>query len=941
MKKVINDELQENLEILGLNLDKLPKFLTEATMPVFHTSRTNNDKDLKVYKFVPIDQIEILLTPCLRSDEIKEKFAEAVPLKFFLNMDGDEQEVTLFKTFSKIVRNMSVPEIEKIEKMQETFSEKEPFKVKYNRDHLWQIYYSEQSQKYFMLVCTKEQTFSEFLFLLKAQIEFSKKKTKDSPKIYVPINYVSYSEQILGKREISDLENYLWLFTKHWPLIFEVYDDQNDISLQIVGETYVYKNIKSNYKIVLYKQEEAIKFYKLLKALFILQTEIKDQYKFETRINSDNGLSMYLSKVEITFDSLTNFIKNEFMLADYEIKNQNQQIIDIKKQLEEIKAKVKDKEDEYLQKQKEISTYLECKKTFIGKVKYFFKSAKKEKKDKVNQNFDKIETTNESEIDTAPIKTLVEEKDFYTIEDLVTIYALHDRCDKKYKDARQDMKALELKLENLNSKVRNANQYIEEIDKHKKSIFEFWKFANKDEKLALEMAEEDDEREKTQIQKLFDFETDFEKLGEDADNLQRKKLSNEENDSIFIAQTEMLELINKLRANDISKNDIEGILGNLKDEFNDDRLVISSETFDIFGNITENNNKVKYIGSRSHREMEKDKFKIMNINKQIDVFDFTEKMQSVLNYLVGAVPKINSICELTLYKLMPIYRNVGQKDFELFNINVENEMEEYEENDEGAYNLVCLNYKEDMPLLYYTNAIFYDNTNKTLPIGMNLSSKVLVDSSRLEFLLVNKTKFRTNSYFNKNEMGVLKSKDIFVYEYDVFLRDENNENARNKLIPNIEIVEEKEEKLDELENQDEEKLVQSEYENTIEEIDELEEVVEDESITEDEENYEYDSSELEEVEYEEDDDDYEYIDEEYVEEEIEDSEEYEEDEMLDEIMENKEDDELQEEQDAKKSKKLLKIQQKYEKEKEEQRKKEEKEKAKQKKKEEKEKKSKK
>ena len=76
-----------------------------------------------------------------------------------------------------------------------------------------------------------------------------------------------------------------------------------------------------------------------------------------------------------------------------------------------------------------------------------------------------------------------------------------------------------------------------------------------------------------------------------------------------------------------------------------------------------------------------------------------------------------------------------------------------------------------MSLLYYSNIIFYDNTNKTLPEGMNLSSKVLIDCSKFDFELVNQTKFRTNNYFRESENLILpKSKDIFVYEYDVKLK---------------------------------------------------------------------------------------------------------------------------------------------------------------------------
>lgn len=821
LKKLQIEELQEELDFLGLDLEKLPKFIKDANVPSFHASRLNDDKDLKVYKFVPIDEIEILITPALRSDDVKKKYEESLPLKCFLNIDGDEEEIALFKTFSKMIRNTPKEEIEKIQKIQESFEGKEPFKVKYKKDHLWQIYYSEEANKYFMLVCTKEQTYAEFLYLLKSQIEFHKRKSKISPKIYVPINCMSYSGEILKKNEISDIENYVWLFTKNWPLIFEVYNDKNEVSLQVVGETFVYRNIKSSYKVVLSSTEEAIKFYKLLKALFILQTEIKGQYTFETRIDTNNSLSMHLQKVEITFDTLTNFIKNEFLLADYEIKNQNQEVIEIEKKLEDLKNRVKEKEAEYLQKQKEISTYLECKKTFIGKMKYFFKSNTKGKRVKGASNWKENKQDSLLNIDTTPMKTLIEEKEFYTIEDLVTIYALHERGQKNYKNLKQDVKALELKLENLVSKVRNANQYIEEIDKHKRSIFDFWNFANKDEKLSLEMAEDkEDEKEPKVPKKSFNLEIDFDKLGEEIDQMQRKKLSNEENDSIFIAQTELLHFINKVRLNKVVKYDLEDILSDLKEQFNEERLVIDSETFDIFGNITENINQVKYIGSRSHRENQKNKFKIMNINKKIDVFDFTEKMQSIANYLEGAMPKIVETCDMPLYKLMPISKNIEPDEFTLYNIDIENELENYEDNTQGAYNLICLNYKEGMPLLYYTNAIFYDNTNQTLPLGMNLSSKVLVDHKRLEFVLVNKTKFRTNSYFNRKELSnEAKSKDIFVYEYDVFLKDEKG-NTRNELIATADFAEEHE--------KSEEETINS---NTLlEELDDLENLSEDDNL---------------------------------------------------------------------------------------------------------------
>ncbi len=771
--EAINEDLITKLKYIKLDLENIPECLNEFNALNFNVSRLNNDKDHRVFKFIPIDKIEILLTPCLRGDSLKEKYSKAVPLYKFLTPGTEPEEIERYTTFLKILNTISIPEIENIITTQKNLEKNEPFKVKYAKDNLWQIYYSESTDRYFMLVCTKETTFAEFFYLIKKKIEFSSKRTKVVPKIYAPINSLTYSEQILNRNEITDIENYLWLFTKNWCLIFEVYNRSKELSLQIVGDTYVYDKVKSTYKVKLTSEEEAIKFYKLLKALFIMQTEIKDHFKFTTKIDSKNNLELYLGKTRLTYEILPEFIKSEFKIAEEEIKTQNESIESLEKELQDIKQNVKQKEEEYLLKQKEISTYLECRKTFLGKMKYFFKSSKSNKKNNQEIKSENTETiVITQQINTEPIKTQIEDKDYYTIEDLVTIYSLLEKCEKNYKDLEQDIKAQKLRLENIESKVKNANTYIEEIDKHKRSIFDFWKFANKDEKLSLEVGNENLKSDKTtSLKKVFDLEMDLEEFGKKIDILQRKKLSNEETESIFIAKTELLYLLNMLRENDMNKYALENALEELKEEFQKNRLYIDSETFDIFGNVEDDSRKVKYIGSRSHRENEKNKYKILNINKKIDVFDFTEKLQGILTYIEGAIPKMTSEYDMSLYKVVPITEKVKEKEFDVYNMNIEKALEEYQENGEGALNLIKLNYREKMPVLYYSNIIFYDNQNKTLPEGMDLSTSVLIDCNRLDFKLVAKNKFRTNNYFaEQNNLIQPKSKDIFVYEYDVILK---------------------------------------------------------------------------------------------------------------------------------------------------------------------------
>ena len=101
-----------------------------------------------------------------------------------------------------------------------------------------------------MLVPLKEESFDEFFFLLKKKIELE--NTSKDEKIYIPISYVNYSEAILNNKQINDIENYLWVFTKNWALTYEVYDIENKMSLQIVGQTPIYDNIKSMYKVILH-----------------------------------------------------------------------------------------------------------------------------------------------------------------------------------------------------------------------------------------------------------------------------------------------------------------------------------------------------------------------------------------------------------------------------------------------------------------------------------------------------------------------------------------------------------------------------------------------------------------------------------------------------------------------------------------------------------------
>lgn len=806
------EDIKEKLNVLGLDLENLPTFLTETNPIIFNPSRLNNDKELKVYKYVPIKDIEIYCTTAHRDDPIKEKYSKSMPLGRFIEESehDSEKSVELLNVFERI----SDISIKRVALEQSKMADKIPFTVHYPKNQLWQIYYSADTDRYFMLVSLKEDTFDELFYLLKKKIEAEQKDKNE--KVFVPISYVNYSEQYLSNKEINDIENYLWVFTKNWSLTYEVHDLDDKLTVQIVGETPIYDSLKTMYKIILRSKEEADEFYKLIKALFILQTELGSRYNFTTQINESNGIEFFYEGKKITYGDLPEFIKEKYIETEAEIKKFNQKSFKLEHKLKYLKAELKKEEAEYFIKQKEISTYLECKKTFFGKVKYFFSKKKNKPKEEIEEVENKEETK-----EPKPIQGYTDDKKYHTIDDLVTVQALYEKSERYVKDLNQDIKALELKIVNTKKKIENATLYIKEIDQHKKSLFDFWKFANKDEVLELDAGDEIYDGNAQKIKKKFDYEYDFEDLGIAYDKLQRTKFSKQELDSIYLASTNVLPIINMLKNGDMDKEVIEEQLRSLKSEyFTSSNSTLSSKVdFDIFGSMRDDPTQVKYLNNKSHRENEKDKFQILNINKKIDIFDFTEKLQLMTSSLNEAMHKIKFDYDMPIYKVGSINEKLHKTDFSVFNINAEREIESYDNKFETAVKLFKLNFKEGYPAVFLTNATYYDNTNNTLPNGMDVTSKVIIDANMFEYELVKKEKMKTNRYFNIPETLYPRILTIYIEEYDVYLKGQKPEKTEKIVEEKIQEPEEKYEEatdVKEIKDKAEEKAVTEEQDKKTE-----------------------------------------------------------------------------------------------------------------------------
>ena len=766
MRKKTKDnlkEIDEKLKYIGLDLNNIPEFLYNYEPLKYKPPRGYNVSEYIVYKYINISDIQILITPTDRLEDVTKKYDLASPLFTYFEQK-DEEDIEKYNTFLNMIKLLSLEKLKEVEKEQEILNKKIPYQLSYKNNYIWQIYYSDITNKYFMLASTKEMNNTGLFYLLKKQIENRNSRKKEY--IYAPISYAEYSGQYLSKSQISDLENYLWYFTKDWPKVYELYDKKGGLKLKIIGYTNVYEKVKSIYSLEFKNRENALEFYKLLKALFILSTGLPEDYNFSTKISDKGLIEFYFGEKKIEYLNLSKFINEQVFNKHDEINKRKIDLVELKNKIKDLKETSEKQTEEYLLKQKQIATFLECKKTFLGKLKYYFGSRKSKNKPevfKVKPKEEKKEEKVEKE------EEQIVKKEQYTIEDLIEICGKLDKENQEIKNLKLDIKALELKVVNMKSKIKNANIYINEIEMHKRSIFEFWKFSNKDELPSLNEGEEEEEKHKEKIGKTFSFEEDIEDLGQKMDEIQRRKLSKNETDAIFSAKQvlETIKVLNEKNSNDLSKEDlaiIEKQFNKLEHDYENNIEVINVKDFDIFGGMSEDKTKIKEINNKKHREVEKDKYKILNITPNTELSIYIDNLRNYINLIKESLQKISTHIEIPVYLVEN--KEIDLKGIDIFNINPKDEIYSKIKQNEGTKNvfLYKINMKENSSMIFFTNIMFYDNFNKTLPMGMDLSSNVLLDLSKFELNANTEGAFNVNYLEDEFTNKVIK---VNYNEYEI------------------------------------------------------------------------------------------------------------------------------------------------------------------------------
>lgn len=775
MTELTSDEkikIQKKLEYLGLDVENIPEFIRYYKPLEFRPIRGFSDNKSRIYKYINVKDIQIYITPKNKMESLFKKYEESNTLYDYLKLET-EDDILKHSVFLKMIDKVNLEEVERLSIEQDELNAEIPFEVKYSENYLWQIYYSDITNQYFMMVTLEDEEFEAFFYLLKKQIEaYNENK---NIYIYVPVCNTEYSGELLTRNEISDTENYIWLFTRDWPFIYEVYNKKQEMSIHIVGNTICYEKIKSKYKIIIKNEEEAVKFFKLIKALFILQTETNGKYNFTTRITNNASLEFLYNGKTIGYEDLTSFIKDEFHKMDEDIDQIVIKLNELEKQKKELTILENQKVKEFQDKEKEISIYLDCKRSFFGKIKFFMKNRKK-LKEKIKSNI--VEDSKKEEKEKLEkIERLSDgidrTKEYLTIEDLVLLVEAHEKHDKELKNNEMDVRALENKIKVLDSKIKNASIYLSEINEHNKSIFDFWKFTNKDNNLILSEVDNDNsEIVTTNLEKTFDYTEDLEDIGKDMDRNIRKLVSKKECDSIFLATTDLLEIINEIKGNEEIENKSLDKLESKLNEIKEKTTIVSSlfpkEEYDIFGGLSEDKTKIRVLAGRKHREIKKNMYRVIDINKNTSLERFLEKIKKIIDDIENALDRIKAPMNLSLYIAK---ENLEKKKFEIYHINPEEAISDMNNMEEK----ICrVNIRKGMPLIFLTNTIYYDNYNKTLPEGMELNDLVLLDNAKFNFLKKQNNFFRINKKINKYDY---KTCDIYINEYNLELKKKEEEKS--------------------------------------------------------------------------------------------------------------------------------------------------------------------
>ena len=152
----------EVLDYIGLNLDNIPNELN-SNKPTYSISKQSDNIEYKVYKKLSVKSIDVLISGGDRLTNIEERYQNSVPLIQYINENREG--------FIELANSTTVEKIKELENLQSLFRKNIPYFIKYDLNYIWQIYYSREQDKYFMLFPAGESQREALFYMIKQKLQ--------------------------------------------------------------------------------------------------------------------------------------------------------------------------------------------------------------------------------------------------------------------------------------------------------------------------------------------------------------------------------------------------------------------------------------------------------------------------------------------------------------------------------------------------------------------------------------------------------------------------------------------------------------------------------------------------------------------------------------------------------------------------------------------------
>lgn len=149
--------------------------------------------------------------------------------------------------------------------------------------------------------------------------------------------------------------------------------------------------------------------------------------------------------------------------------------------------------------------------------------------------------------------------------------------------------------------------------------------------------------------------------------------------------------------------------------------------------------------------------------------DYKVALNNSIRIINDAVKKNKLGQEVSAYMCTPDDKNIDPNEINVFNLNPEAELEKALKTSENTkINLYKMNLEKGIEIIAFTNSIYYDNQNKTLPLGMDKDTRIIAKLLDTDFKLDNKKTIRVGMLEDeKDESSKLIIKTVNILEYTV------------------------------------------------------------------------------------------------------------------------------------------------------------------------------